>query len=190
MKFILPLIALFLNGCSNLLSTGMNINTAYDLYSISKDERGVVSIAKDKLITTKFQAKILASENLSNFNLDIHTFYGTTTIIGEIENKEQKDEILKIADSIDGIKKVQTYLLFKDEARCSASTNLTIFLKIKNDLIKDSLISSTNIRVNLVGCHVVFSGVVNSIEQEKRAIWYAFHTPNVADIYSFLQILE
>ncbi|OCR87591.1 transporter, partial [Campylobacter fetus subsp. testudinum] len=39
-------------------------------------------------------------------------------------------------------------------------------------------------------CDVVFSGVVDKIEQEKRAIWYAMHTKNVREIYSFLIVLE
>ena len=42
-------------------------------------------------------------------------------------------------------------------------------------------------RVSIVGCDVVFSGVVDSIEQEKHAIWYAKHIDGVADVYFVYQ---
>ena len=52
------------------------------------------------------------------------------------------------------------------------------------------MVEGTNVRVSIVGCDVVFSGVVDSIEQEKHAIWYAKHIDGVADVYSFLKVIK
>ena len=60
----------------------------------------------------------------------------------------------------------------------------------KTDLIADPLIDSTSINIHIVQCDVVFSGAVNSIEQEKRALWYALHTDGVSKAYSFLHVLR
>ena len=52
------------------------------------------------------------------------------------------------------------------------------------------MVEGTNVRVSIVGCDVVFSGVVDSIEQEKHAIWYAKHIDGVADVYSFIKVIK
>ena len=63
-------------------------------------------------------------------------------------------------------------------------------LNLKNNLFKDSIISGTSIKVSVVQCNVVFSGVIPTIEQEKHAIWYAKHIDGVQDVYSFMRILK
>jgi len=63
-------------------------------------------------------------------------------------------------------------------------------LEGKQNLFKDSVVEGTNVRVSIVGCDVVFSGVVDSIEQEKHAIWYAKHIDGVADVYSFIKVIK
>ncbi|MCI5540439.1 hypothetical protein [Campylobacter lanienae] len=37
---------------------------------------------------------------------------------------------------------------------------------------------------------VLLIGAVATIEQEKRALWYALHTDGVSNAYSFLHILK
>lgn len=185
--FILPLV---LSGCVGLIATGMNVNTAYNAYAISKDERGIYSIVSDKIIKTKIQSKILGSKNLSNFDIDVEVFWAEVFLIGEVETLEQKLELVKIAKNTNGVEKIKTYIKLKKDRVCSSSDELAILTSLKKELFSDSLINSTNIGVSVVQCDVVFSGVVESIEQEKRAIWYAAHTQNVVDIYSFLRFAK
>ena len=45
-------------------------------------------------------------------------------------------------------------------------------------------------RVSVVQCNVVFTGIITDIEQEKHAIWYAKHINGVRDVYSFLKIFK
>ena len=63
-------------------------------------------------------------------------------------------------------------------------------LNLKNNLFKDSIISGTSVRVSVVQCNVVFTGIITDIEQEKHAIWYAKHINGVRDVYSFLKIFK
>ena len=84
--------------------------------------------------------------------------------------------------------KIYTYLrVKKSEYPCDS---LSILANLKQNLFKDSVVEGTNVRVSIVGCDVVFSGVVDSIEQEKHAIWYAKHIDGVADVYSFIKVIK
>lgn len=185
----LTLLAFMFCGCIGV-AAGMNANTVYSVYSLSNDERGIYSIIKDKIIKTKIQTKIANSKNLSNFDIDVESFWGEVLLIGEVENQAQKLELVELAKDTYEVKKIKTYIKYKKDRICSTSDELAILANLKKELISDSLINSTNIGVSVVQCDVIFSGVVHKIEQEKRAIWYAAHTPNVRDIYSFLQVVE
>ena len=63
-------------------------------------------------------------------------------------------------------------------------------LNLKNNFFKDSIISGTSVRVSVVQCNVVFTGIITDIEQEKHAIWYAKHIEGVRDVYSFLKVMK
>ena len=86
------------------------------------------------------------------------------------------------------MRKIYTYLrVKKSKYPCDS---LSILTNLKQNLFKDSVVEGTNVRVSIVGCDVVFSGVVDSIEQEKHAIWYAKHIDGVADVYSFIKVIK
>nr|WP_235600179.1 BON domain-containing protein [Campylobacter fetus] len=178
------------SGCLTTVGTGMNANTIYNVYSVSQDERGIYSIIRDKVIKTKIQTKIASTKNLSNFDIDVESFWGEVLLIGEVDSAEQKLELVDIAKSSGGVRKIKTYIRLKSDRECGSSDELAILAQLKKELFSDSLINGTNIGVSVVQCDVVFSGVVDNIEQEKRAIWYAMHTKNVREIYSFLIVLE
>ena len=85
------------------------------------------------------------------------------------------------------MRKIYTYLrVKKSEYPCDS---LSILANLSKSL-QDSVVEGTNVRVSIVGCDVVFSGVVDSIEQEKHAIWYAKHIDDVADVYSFIKVIK
>lgn len=158
----------------------------YDVYSVSRDERDIGSITQDKFIQTKIQSKILFTSELSSFDLEIEVFYGEVYIIGLIARKELEDMLCQIAQNTDGVRQIHTYLRIKqDKYPCSG---VKILANLKKNLFSDSIVKGTNVRVSVVGCDVVFSGVVDTLEQEKHAIWYAKHIDGVADVFSFLRV--
>lgn len=180
------------SGCVEILTTPVSPLTAvnvYDAYSIAKDERKIGQITSDKLVKTKIQAKILSTSGLSNFSIDVEVFYGKAYLIGVVPDAEHKNKLIEIVKNTSGVEKIYVYIRFpRDAKECSGNT--AIMLDLKNNLFKDSIISGTSIRVSVVQCNVVFTGIIPSIEQEKHAIWYAKHIDGVQDVYSFLQILE
>ena len=185
---ILAFLALFFCSCSSVLSPATAPLNVYDAYSISRDKRGIYSITRDKFIQSKLQSKILFSSGLSNIDIEIECFYGDAYLIGLVGNKELGDKLIELAKNTDGVRKIYTYLrVKKPEYPCSS---IGILADLKKNLFKDNVVEGTNVRVSIVGCDVVFSGVVDSVEQEKHAIWYAKHIEGVADVYSFLKVIK
>ena len=185
------ILAFIFGGCVEILTTvsPLSVVNVYDAYSIAKDEREISQIAKDKIIKTKIQAKILASSGLSNMSLDVESFYADVYLIGVVPDLEHKNKLIQLAQNTSGVQKIYTYIRFADDAK-DCKNNTSIMLNLKNNLFKDSIISGTSIKVSVVQCNVVFSGVIPTIEQEKHAIWYAKHIDGVQDVYSFMRILK
>ena len=185
------ILAFIFGGCVEILTTvsPLSVVNVYDAYSIAKDEREISQIAKDKIIKTKIQAKILASSGLSNMSLDVESFYADVYLIGVVPDLEHKNKLIQLAQNTSGVQKIYTYIRFSDDAK-DCKNNTSIMLNLKNNLFKDSIISGTSIKVSVVQCNVVFSGVIPTIEQEKHAIWYAKHIDGVQDVYSFMRILK
>ncbi|WP_169975665.1 MULTISPECIES: BON domain-containing protein [unclassified Campylobacter] len=192
-KRIIILLPMFLlSGCLDMITrpispmTGVNI---YDAYSISQDERGIYSIARDKFVKSKIQSKILLSSGLSNISIDVESFYGNVYLIGVVPDIKHKEKLIELVKNTEGVKKIYTYIRFPtDEKECES--NLNIMLALKNNLFRDSKISGTSVRVSVVQCNVVFTGIITDIEQEKHAIWYAKHIEGVNDVYSFLRVMK
>ena len=133
------------------------------------------------------QSKILFSSGLSNVDLEIECFLGEVYLIGLIESEQAREKLIELAKSTSGVSKIHEYLrLKKPEYPCSS---LKILANLKQNLFTDTDVSSTNVRVSVVGCDVVFSGIVADGEHEKHAIWYARHIDGVEDVYSFLRVV-
>ena len=174
-------------GCAGPLSPATNALSVYDVYSVSRDHRNFGDIASDKFIQTKIQSKILFSSGLSNVDLEIECFLGEVYLIGLIESEQAREKLIELAKSTSGVSKIHEYLrLKKPEYPCSS---LKILANLKQNLFTDTDVSSTNVRVSVVGCDVVFSGIVADGEHEKHAIWYARHIDGVEDVYSFLRVV-
>ncbi|WP_394352345.1 BON domain-containing protein [Campylobacter californiensis] len=184
--FVICLFVFVFAGCVGGLTPATGVLNVYDAYSISRDERDISSITKDKFIQSKIQSKILFASGLSVVDIEIECFYGEVYLIGVVADENMRQKLINIAKNTDGVSKIYTYIKIKqDKYNCDS---LKIFSDLKTNLFKDSVVEGTNVRVSVVGCDVVFSGVVSSMEQEKHAIWYAKHIDGVADVYSFLKL--
>ena len=171
--------AVLFSSCAAPLAPAGNALSVYDIYSVARDRRSVSEVASDKLIQTKIQSKILFTKGLSSWDLEVECFYGEVYLIGLLD---------ALARQTEGVRRVHTYLRVKKlEYPCNS---FEIFTNLKKNLFSDTDVSGTAVRVAIVGCDVVFSGVVTDIEHEKHAIWYATHAPGVQDVYSFLRVVK
>lgn len=169
----------------------MNSTTAYDVYSIVREERGIYSITKDKIIKTQIQAKILDDENLSIFDIGVESFYGIVYLIGEYEKKEQIQSLINYAKQTNGVRKIIYYLMpINQNPNCTSRENLTLRANFKANLLLDKYVKGTNVHIHTVGCKVILTGVVNSKNEAKYIEKYAQNAYLSQGVRSYLLVLE
>lgn len=190
MRYIpLFLIPFFICACSTL-PPALNFLSVFDIYSSSKDSRDIYTQSQDKIIKTNIQSQFLAHDRLNNTDIDVESYYGEVLLIGETSSQNDVQNAINIAQSVSGVKKVKTFLIPKNKNSCTSYENNTILLNLKKELYADSVVKGSTIRVNVIQCKVVLSGVVNTINELKHIMWYATHIDGINEVYSFIHVFE
>lgn len=170
------LLALSLAGCGTI-------------YKAAMDERSVGQQTADATISGAIMKLYLEDDDVSVMGIEPYTFYGQVYLVGEYENTKQKSKAIAIAESVDGVKGVTTYLLpEKEDPTCETTDNLSILAAVKSALIGDGDIWSTNVEVKVVQCQVVLLGLVGSRDQLEQSIEHAKAVEGVRGVKSYLKV--
>lgn len=158
------------------------------VYKAAVDERNVRTIASDDKIVLTVSNRFFNDPTIKILDISTDCYNGHVYLIGEYENKKQKNRSVKIASDVEGVKSVTTYLLPKKKGdHCGTSDNLAIIAKVKARLIKDKEIWSTNIKVKSVQCNVVLLGIVGSKAEIHKIIDHIKSVEGVRSVKSFLK---
>ncbi len=158
------------------------------IYNAAVDERPVGTIADDTVIKGKILKKFLADEEIKTLDISVGCYRGHVYLVGQYDRPVQKEHAIKIAKSVDGVKRVTTYLVPKKKHDyCGLEDNLEIEGKVKAKLVKDKDIWSTNIDVKSVQCHIVLYGLVGSKAEIKKAVAHAKSVGGTRGVTSFLE---
>ncbi len=68
-----------------------------------KREGKSAAIVEDALITTKVKAALLKEPNLKSVDVNVDTENGRVTLSGKVQSAADRDRMLKIASSVDGV---------------------------------------------------------------------------------------
>ena len=181
--FILPLLSY---GCSSILTTA-----AEQIYLTVTDRREVKTILNDTTIKLTIINKFHHDDvinTLNSLDLSIECYRGNVYLVGEYDTPLQKTRAIKIAKSIEGVKRVTSYLLPKNKSDvCGIDDNLMIMGRVKAKLIGDKDIWSRNIDVKSVQCNVVLYGLVASKHKINKAIEHSKSVKGVRTVTSFLK---
>lgn len=181
--FILPLLSY---GCSTILSTA-----AEHIYVTAIDQRNLNTILNDTKIKLTLINKFHDDDDISSLNsldLSVECYKGNVYLVGEYDIPVQKTRAIEIAESIEGVKKVTTYLLPKNKSDiCGTDDDLVIMGKIKARFIGDKELWSRNIDVKSIQCNVVLYGVVASENRINKAIEHSKSVKGVRTVTSFLK---
>ncbi len=157
------------------------------VYKAAVDERNVSTIASDDKIAVTISKRFLDDASIKVLDISADCYNGRVYLVGEYENKNQKDTAVKIARGVEGVKSVTTYMLpKKKEDNCGTSDNLSIIAKAKAKLIKDKEIWSTNIKIKSVQCNAVLLGIVGSRAEIRKIIAHVNSVEGVRSVKSFL----
>ena len=67
-------------------------------------------VVDDTTIGTKVKAKLFEDPNLSGFAINVNTFEGDVTLTGAVDSQTEKTRATKIAQSVEGVRKVNNLL--------------------------------------------------------------------------------
>ncbi|WP_316897888.1 BON domain-containing protein [Pseudodesulfovibrio indicus] len=159
------------------------------VYDVAVEERTVGDYASDEKITFIIEKDFLADDMVKYLDFDASSYEGLVYITGEYESRAQVDRAVKIAKSVEGVRSVTTYLLPKKaNDTCGTTDNLQLYADVKNALVQDKDIWSTNIEIKTVQCNVVLLGIVGSASERAKAEAHARAVKGARSVKSFLRI--
>ncbi len=68
-----------------------------------KREGKSAAVVEDALITTKVKAALLKEPNLKSVDVNVDTENGTVTLTGKVQSRADRERVLKIASSVEGV---------------------------------------------------------------------------------------
>ena len=174
--FIVLILAVLLTGCTTI-------------YKSAVDERSLGEQYDDEKITMAIRKKFSDDEKIKYFDISTYVYYGHVYLVGEYDSVSQKNQALKLARGVAGVKSVTDYFLSKkqDDA-CGTAANLKLSTKVKLKLIGDKDVSSTQIEVKALQCRIILLGLVSSAGDIKKAIAHAKSVEGVRRVKSYLKI--
>ena len=175
--YLILILAILMSGCVT------------DIYKAAVDERSLGEQYDDHSITMSIRKKFLEDEKVKYFDISTYVYNGHVYLVGEYETAAQKDQAVKLARQVEGVKSVTDYFLpEKEDENCGTTDNLELLAKVKKDLIGDVDISSTQIEVNALQCNIILLGLVDSTDDINKAVAHAKAVEGVRSVKSFLKI--
>jgi len=158
-------------------------------YNVAVDERSTGQWVDDNAIALTIEKDFLADDLVKYMDYDAFSYRGHVYVVGEYESREQVDRAVKIAKSVEGVRQVTTYLLPKrEDDGCSTADKVDIYQKLKQKLVGDKNIWSTNIEIEIVQCNVILLGIVGSSAEKSAAEGYAKSIKGARSVKSFLTV--
>ncbi|MGL1862890.1 MAG: BON domain-containing protein [Pseudodesulfovibrio sp.] len=170
-----------------MLLVGTLLASGCAVYDVAVEERNASDWANDENITFTIKKQFFDDESISYMDFDAASYEGHVYILGEYDSHEQVDRAVAIAKSVEGVGEVTTYLLPKRaQDYCGITDNLDIYRQVKQLLISDDDIWSTNIEVETVQCNVVLLGIVGTHAEKAAAYAHATSVTGVRSVKSFI----
>jgi len=81
---------------------------------LDKDKKfSAVKLASDSWISTQIESKLLFAKDIASVNYSTETIDGNVYLMGVAQNKEELENVAKIASQISGVKKVVSHVRIK-----------------------------------------------------------------------------
>jgi hyperosmotically inducible protein len=159
---------------------------------VTQEEKFVRSFAGDKKIMSTILKKFLADHLVRDLNITPRCYNGHAYLVGEYETEKQKERAVEIAQGIEGVKTLVTYLLpkKKDDPSCKPEDNLRITSEVKTLIAGDRKIWSKNLSIVTAQCNVVLMGFVGKQTEIQKVIEHAKRVEGVRSVQSYLKSLK
>jgi hyperosmotically inducible protein len=161
------------------------------IYKSAVDERSAGEQYDDQKITMAIRKKFSDDEKIKYFDISTYCYNGHVYLVGEYDTVDQKNQAVKLAGKVEGVKSVTDYFLpKKNDDTCGTTANLKLSTKVKTKLIGDKDISSTQIEVKALQCNIILLGLVGSADQIQKSISHAKTVEGMRSVKSFLKLTK
>ncbi|MBU1042157.1 MAG: BON domain-containing protein [Proteobacteria bacterium] len=161
------------------------------IYKASVDERDVGTFADDSRIESSVRARIINDPVVKLRDLSVNSYLGTVYLVGEFDADQQKMRAVRLAREVDGVRRV-TIIPFQKQVdpTCGTTDDLALYAKIKQRLVEDRDIWSTQVDVKVVQCNVVILGLVKSQHDADRIVAHANAVQGVYTVQNYIRIMK
>lgn len=133
------------------------------IYKAAKDDRNYRTQAEDTRLQLELKRTILLDQPTTVLSISGYVYLGHAFIVGEVANKSQRDELLKKAHGISGLRGISYFLPVKNDEKSKAPANLETKFKT---LIEPNF-PSANLTIKTVQNSIIVMGVLSSADQNK-----------------------
>lgn len=177
------------------LATTLNLSViSTTTYASTTDKKNTItSEISDSLITANVKAKFTIAKLLNPLDISVSTHHGIVDLKGQVDSETEYEKAVELAQSIKGVKDVNTDKLTVKGSTKSPTKDALITVKIKGKLMQESIFSDKDIKslgitVETVDGVVQLSGTVDSPEQKANILKVAQSVSGVKSIESDLKI--
>ena len=158
------------------------------IYKAAVDERDVGSFVDDGRIESSVRARIINDSVVKLRDMSVNSYLGTVYLVGEFDSDQVK---MRAVRQVDGVRSV-TVIPFQKRVNptCGTSDDLALYARIKERLVEDTDVWSTQVDVKVVQCNVVILGLVKSQRDADRIVAHANAVGGVYTVQNFIRIIK
>ena len=154
-----------LSACNKTTTAPASVESASAATTLGTD-------VDDTVVTTRVRSALLANEDTKSFDIKVETRKGDVQLSGFVDNQEQMDRGVAIANGIEGVKHVSNMLSLKEGKQTVGNKIDDSFITaaVKSALMADSIVKSYDVNVVTRKGEVQLSGFLDNETQVQRAV--------------------
>lgn len=83
--------------------------------SSTSQKRSIGEVIDDSVISNKLKVKFLKDKTVKGFKINIDTWKGVVSLRGKVDNQEQINRAVEIAERQPGVREVKSYLVLREQ---------------------------------------------------------------------------
>jgi len=154
-------------------------------------EKSAGNMIDDSTIATTVKAELIGSKIVAGHEINVEVYKGVVQLAGFVDTAEQKAEAVRIAERVDGTKKVADRMVVFGEKRSMGESmdDGVIATKLKAALVDaEGLEKGIDINTETRKGHVILSGFVASEKARAKAEEVAKGVDGVKKVYNYIDL--
>ncbi|HJT19860.1 MAG TPA: BON domain-containing protein [Nitrospira sp.] len=153
------------------------------------------TIAQDDRHKIHLHEALIAQHGLSGLTLSTYAFMSRGYVVGQVDNREQAEAVLRTARLVPGLRSVDGYLLIKESASSdsaikTAASDLALKAQIESAVALAPGVVRSRVHIEVLNGSVLLLGVVSGDQERRNAEAAAAEVNGVRDVTDWLLLPE